>query len=185
MPWYDERFKGYRKNKVVHLMHLQHLGLNFVATPRAWVVHSPHPTANSWTVTKSTGFWYKVRGAAAAGAGAAATVAAAAAAAALSLAPLPLLDAYQTHSIAARGPAAGRPAASGGAWEKLYTGAANSHPPPPPPPVPSAPTVRLQLKRLYNEARSQMEASAFVPVTAFRCESKRAERWSWYRRLLL
>lgn len=51
--------------------------------------------------------------------------------------------------------------------------------------APSLALPRPQLKRLYNEARSQMEASAFVPVTAFRCESKRAERWSWYRRLQL
>ncbi len=110
MPWYDERFKGYRKNKVrlgaglascwvaaaplgaakpplllaprqcvalhsafnqpaspsrpqvVHLMHMFRLGMEFASTPHGYVVHSPHPVANSWNTTQSTGFWYKVRG---------------------------------------------------------------------------------------------------------------------------
>ncbi len=60
VPWYDERFRGYRKNKVVHLLHMWEIGLQYVATPHAFVVHSPHPTANSWTITKRTGFWVKV-----------------------------------------------------------------------------------------------------------------------------
>lgn len=132
VPWYDERFKGYRKNKVgwgrgrrwgrvggsgsrahrgaqvgtglglgeglfvvpqrlealpsvvwwaahatvcavttrssapspwaqvVHLMHMFRLGLEFASTPHGYVVHSPHPVANSWNTTQATGFWYKV-----------------------------------------------------------------------------------------------------------------------------
>ena len=122
VPWYDERFKGYRKNKVgavgsallaaaggrawwrhagscklarprchhhhhsthththrpclhprahrrrppppppqvVHLMHMFRLGVEFASTPHGYVVHSPHPVANSWNTTQATGFWYKV-----------------------------------------------------------------------------------------------------------------------------
>ncbi|EFN57236.1 expressed protein, partial [Chlorella variabilis] len=59
VPWYDERFKGYRKNKVVHLMHMFRLGVEFASTPHGYVVHSPHPVANSWNTTQATGFWYK------------------------------------------------------------------------------------------------------------------------------
>ncbi|EFN57237.1 hypothetical protein CHLNCDRAFT_143733 [Chlorella variabilis] len=61
VPWYDERFKGYRKNKVVHLMHMFRLGVEFASTPHGYVVHSPHPVANSWNTTQATGFWYKLK----------------------------------------------------------------------------------------------------------------------------
>ena len=61
IPWYDERFKGYRKNKVVHLMHMHALGMNFVVTPRAYVVHVPHKEANTWHVTQATGTWKKLQ----------------------------------------------------------------------------------------------------------------------------
>ncbi len=61
VPWYDERFKGYRKNKVVHLMHMHHLGMQFVVTPRAWVVHVPHKEADTWRVTQRTGYWKKLK----------------------------------------------------------------------------------------------------------------------------
>lgn len=57
VPWYDERFIGYRKNKVVHLLHVSTLGLKFVAHPNAFVVHSPHPRARTWKVTRKTGLW--------------------------------------------------------------------------------------------------------------------------------
>lgn len=57
VPWTDERFIGYRKNKVVHLLHLAQLGLEFVVHPRAFTVHAPHPRARTWTVTHSTGLW--------------------------------------------------------------------------------------------------------------------------------
>ena len=57
VPWTDERFVGYRKNKVVHLMHLANLGLQFIVHPRAFVVHSPHPRARTWKVTHKTGLW--------------------------------------------------------------------------------------------------------------------------------
>lgn len=57
VPWTDERFVGYRKNKVVHLLHLANLGLKFVVHPRGFVVHSPHPRARTWKVTHKTGLW--------------------------------------------------------------------------------------------------------------------------------
>ena len=57
VPWYDERFVGYRKNKVVHLLHLAQTGVQFIVHPRAFSVHSPHPRARSWSVTHKTGLW--------------------------------------------------------------------------------------------------------------------------------
>lgn len=57
VPWCDERFVGYRKNKVVHLLHLAQMGLQFVVHPRAFTVHSPHPRARTWKITHSTGLW--------------------------------------------------------------------------------------------------------------------------------
>ncbi|KAL6781671.1 hypothetical protein ACKKBF_B09005 [Auxenochlorella protothecoides x Auxenochlorella symbiontica] len=57
VPWYDERFVGYRKNKVVHLLHLAQQGTLFVVHPNAFTVHSPHPRARTWKVTRKTGLW--------------------------------------------------------------------------------------------------------------------------------
>ena len=57
VPWYDERFVGYRKNKVVHLLHLNAVGMQWVVHPRAFAVHSPHPRARTWKVTHKTGLW--------------------------------------------------------------------------------------------------------------------------------
>lgn len=57
VPWYDERFVGYRKNKVVHLLYLSSSGIQFVVHPRAFAVHSPHPRARTWKVTHKTGLW--------------------------------------------------------------------------------------------------------------------------------
>ena len=56
-----ERFKGYRKNKVVHLMHMEQAGMTFVATPRAWVVHVAHPQADTWAATQQSGYWNKLK----------------------------------------------------------------------------------------------------------------------------
>lgn len=61
VPWYDERFVGYRKNKVVHLLYLSTSGIQFVVHPRAFTVHSPHPRARTWKVTHKTGLWDQVR----------------------------------------------------------------------------------------------------------------------------
>lgn len=61
VPWYDERFVGYRKNKVVHLLYLSTSGIQFMVHPRAFTVHSPHPRARTWKVTHKTGLWDQVR----------------------------------------------------------------------------------------------------------------------------
>ena len=49
-------------------------------------------------------------------------------------------------------------------------------------PPPSSP---LQLKKLYADSREDMEASRFVPATAFNCESREPEKWSFYLRRML
>lgn len=43
-----------------------------------------------------------------------------------------------------------------------------------------------QLKKLYADSREDMANSIFVPATAFNCESREPEKWSFYlrRRLL-
>jgi len=64
VPWYDERFVGYRKKKVVHLLYLSSSGIQWVVHPRAFAVHSPHPRARTWKVTHKTGLWDQVRAAA-------------------------------------------------------------------------------------------------------------------------
>jgi glycosyltransferase-like protein LARGE len=61
VPWYDERFKGYRKNKVVHLMHLAATGVAFEVAPHSYVVHVPHPEGASWAATRDTGYWKRLR----------------------------------------------------------------------------------------------------------------------------
>ena len=63
VPWYDERFVGYRKNKVVHLLHLAQTGMQFIIHPRAFTVHAPHPRARTWKATHKTGLWDQVRAA--------------------------------------------------------------------------------------------------------------------------
>ena len=57
MPWADERFIGYNKNKIIYLMHLAHQGLRFVVHPRAFVVHSPHPKARSYKLIRTSQLW--------------------------------------------------------------------------------------------------------------------------------
>ena len=44
----------------------------------------------------------------------------------------------------------------------------------------------VQLKKLYADSREDMANSIFVPATAFNCESREPEKWSFYlrRRLL-
>ena len=42
-----------------------------------------------------------------------------------------------------------------------------------------------QLKKLYADSREDMEASRFVPATAFNCESREPEKWSFYLRRML
>jgi len=42
-------------------MHMNSLGMTFVTTPRAWVVHVPHQEAVTWKVTRETGYWKKLQ----------------------------------------------------------------------------------------------------------------------------
>lgn len=49
-----------------------------------------------------------------------------------------------------------------------------------PPPLPSPPLLPPQLKKLYADSREDMEASLFVPATAFNCDSREPEAWSFY-----
>lgn len=39
---------------------MSHLGAQFVVTPHAFCVHSPHPKAPSWEATKASGYWDKL-----------------------------------------------------------------------------------------------------------------------------
>lgn len=55
LPWYDERFRGYGWDKVVHTFHLANLGLEFVVHPTAFLVHVPHARAANQAITADTG----------------------------------------------------------------------------------------------------------------------------------
>ena len=57
VPWADERFAGYHKNKVIYLMHLAHQGLRFMVHPRAFVVHTPHPKGRSFELNRLSHRW--------------------------------------------------------------------------------------------------------------------------------
>ena len=43
VPWYDERFVGYYRNKVSHLDHMYSIGIDYFVHPHAYVLHRPHP----------------------------------------------------------------------------------------------------------------------------------------------
>lgn len=47
VPWYDERFVGYYRNKVAHLEHMYSLGIQFTVHPDAYTIHRPHPPSSS------------------------------------------------------------------------------------------------------------------------------------------
>lgn len=42
LPWYDERFRGYGMNKIVHITALHGLGITFWTHPTGYVAHVPH-----------------------------------------------------------------------------------------------------------------------------------------------
>lgn len=42
VPWYDERFVGYCRNKVSHLEHISSVGIQFAVHPDAYVIHRPY-----------------------------------------------------------------------------------------------------------------------------------------------
>ncbi|KAK9804322.1 hypothetical protein WJX72_006601 [[Myrmecia] bisecta] len=56
VPWYDERFRGYGKDKIVQISHLA-TWISFVVHPWAFVVHQPHGQSRAYKVTKKTGQW--------------------------------------------------------------------------------------------------------------------------------
>ncbi|KFM28697.1 Glycosyltransferase-like protein LARGE1 [Auxenochlorella protothecoides] len=57
VPWYDERFRGYGRDKIVHLMHLAALGMAFDVHPSQYVIHIPHPKAPTYRATKRSKQW--------------------------------------------------------------------------------------------------------------------------------
>ncbi|GAB4815237.1 hypothetical protein N2152v2_002283 [Parachlorella kessleri] len=61
VPWYDERFRGYRKNKVQHLLHLAGLNVTFSVHSSGFVVHVPHKKSATYWATRASGEWYKLR----------------------------------------------------------------------------------------------------------------------------
>lgn len=61
VPWYDERFRGYGRDKIVHLTHLASFGTKFMVHPQQYVVHMPHKKAATFKATKVSGQWDKVR----------------------------------------------------------------------------------------------------------------------------
>jgi glycosyltransferase-like protein LARGE len=53
VPWFDERFRGYGWDKILHIYHLAKAGFKFVAHPSAWVVHRPHEPSAAYKKTFS------------------------------------------------------------------------------------------------------------------------------------
>jgi len=47
MPYYDERFHGYGKNKIEYIAHLRFLHYEFRILPEGFIVHHPHPDSES------------------------------------------------------------------------------------------------------------------------------------------
>ncbi|GAB4822605.1 hypothetical protein N2152v2_009651 [Parachlorella kessleri] len=60
VPWYDERFRGYGRDKIQHLTHLAGLNVTFSVHPAAFVVHVPHRKAPTFRATRSSGQWDKL-----------------------------------------------------------------------------------------------------------------------------
>lgn len=48
-PYFDERFRGYGWDKIVHIQHLLSSGFKFMVQPNAWVVHRPHPPSQGYS----------------------------------------------------------------------------------------------------------------------------------------
>jgi hypothetical protein len=47
-PYYDERFHGYGKNKMQHILHLQKTGYAFSVIPSiGFLTHHPHPVSQN------------------------------------------------------------------------------------------------------------------------------------------
>jgi hypothetical protein len=50
VPWYDERFMGYYRNKVSHLEYTYSIGIQFTVHPEAYVIHRAHAPSPSMLV---------------------------------------------------------------------------------------------------------------------------------------
>lgn len=62
VPWYDERFRGYRYDKITHIEHIaKGLRLSFEVHPSEFVVHCPHKKSATFRATKETGQWDRLR----------------------------------------------------------------------------------------------------------------------------
>jgi hypothetical protein len=57
VPFYDERFRGYGRDKIAHALHMAALGVRFAAHPAGYVVHAPHAKAPTFKATKAGGQW--------------------------------------------------------------------------------------------------------------------------------
>lgn len=51
VPWYDERFTGYGKNKTIHIFHTAVLDFRFWVHPEWFVVHVHHQSSRAWEAT--------------------------------------------------------------------------------------------------------------------------------------
>jgi hypothetical protein len=58
VPWFDERMRGYSRNKIVQVNLLaEQLGVGLLGHDRGFVVHSPHEKASNFKATKTSGQW--------------------------------------------------------------------------------------------------------------------------------
>jgi glycosyltransferase-like protein LARGE len=53
VPWFDERFIGYYRNKVEHLEHMYSLGVKYKVHPYAFVLHRPHLKSATFQATEA------------------------------------------------------------------------------------------------------------------------------------
>ena len=49
-PWFDARFRGYGRNKIMYAAALNSSGFSFVVDPDTFVVHRPHGVSGAQTV---------------------------------------------------------------------------------------------------------------------------------------
>jgi Glycosyl-transferase for dystroglycan len=49
-PWFDARFRGYGRNKIMYAAALNSSGFSFVVDPDTFVVHRPHGISGAQTV---------------------------------------------------------------------------------------------------------------------------------------